>query len=224
MSDYVPLKPITGPDEPALPPEQAVQPPPKKSKVMVRVLAACGAVAVILVIAMFLGGYLVRNQMKELGLDPELMQTSPALAVAKAMVAANPDVFELVSVDDEKRLITIRNKQTGKTDILDMDAKKVAWTVALPKSKYPEPDPNLIKDTSAVVTISQDNEFFIGRDKVAQADIPTRIRNILKDKRADEQIIYIKSGKGVKYGTVVSVIDAIRDAGFDRIALVAEKD
>jgi len=97
-------------------------------------------------------------------------------------------------------------------------------SVALPKSKYPEPDPNIIKDTSAVVAIPQDNEFFIGRDKVAQADIPTRIRNILKDKRADEQVVYIKSGKEVKYGTVVSVIDAIRDAGFDRIGLVAEKE
>jgi biopolymer transport protein ExbD len=36
--------------------------------------------------------------------------------------------------------------------------------------------------------------------------------------------VYIKSGKLVKYGTVVSVIDSIRDAGFDRIGLVAEKE
>ena len=28
----------------------------------------------------------------------------------------------------------------------------------------------------------------------------------------------------MKYGTVVSVIDSIRDAGFDRIGLVAEKE
>jgi biopolymer transport protein ExbD len=97
-------------------------------------------------------------------------------------------------------------------------------SVALPRSKYPEADPNIIKDTSAVVAIPEDNQFFIGRDKVAQADIPTRVRNILKDKRADEQVVYIKSGREVKYGTVVSVIDAIRDAGFDRIGLVAEKE
>jgi biopolymer transport protein ExbD len=36
--------------------------------------------------------------------------------------------------------------------------------------------------------------------------------------------VYIKSGVLVKYGTVVSVIDSIRDAGFDRIGLVAEKE
>ncbi|HEY3136981.1 MAG TPA: biopolymer transporter ExbD [Blastocatellia bacterium] len=97
-------------------------------------------------------------------------------------------------------------------------------SVALPKSKYPEPDPNIIKDTSAVIAIPADGEFYIGRDKVAQADIPTRIKNILKDKPAPEQVVYIKSGKLVKYGTVVEVIDSIRDAGFDRIGLVAEKE
>ena len=97
-------------------------------------------------------------------------------------------------------------------------------SVALPKSKYPEPDPNIIKDTSAVVAIPTDGEFFIGREKVTQTDIPARIKNILKDKPAPDQVVYIKSGKEVKYGTVVSIIDAIRDAGFDRIGLVAEKE
>ena len=93
----------------------------------------------------------------------------------------------------------------------------------MPKSKYPEPDPNIIKDTSAVIAIPDNGEFYIGRDKVAQADIPARIRSILKDKPVPDQVVYIKSGKLVKYGTVVSIIDSIRDAGFDRIGLVAEK-
>lgn len=97
-------------------------------------------------------------------------------------------------------------------------------SVALPKSKYPEPDPNIIKDTSAVVAIPKDGEFFIGKEKVPQADIPTRVKNILKDKKPEDQVVYIKSGKEVKYGTVVSVIDAIREAGFERIGLVAEKE
>jgi len=97
-------------------------------------------------------------------------------------------------------------------------------SVALPKSKYPEPDPNIIKDTSAVIAIPDNGEFYIGRDKVAQADIPARIRSILKDKPVPDQVVYIKCGKLVKYGTVVSIIDSIRDAGFDRIGLVAEKE
>ena len=97
-------------------------------------------------------------------------------------------------------------------------------SVVLPISKYPELDPNIIKDTSAVIAIPKDGEFYVGRDKVAQVDIPTRVRNILKDKPAPDQVVYIKSSLGVKYGTVVSVIDSVRDAGFDRIGLVSEKE
>ena len=97
-------------------------------------------------------------------------------------------------------------------------------SVELPKSLYPDPDPNIIKDTSAVVAIPHDGEFYIGRDQVAQVDIPKKIMAILKDKPVPEQVVYIKSGRLVKYGTVVSVIDSIREAGFDRIGLVAEKE
>src|SRR5215471_18414200 len=97
-------------------------------------------------------------------------------------------------------------------------------SVALPKSKYPEPDPNIIKDTSAVVAIPKDGEYYLGRDKVALADLPQRVKTILKDKSPTDQVVYVKSGQGVKYGTVVEVIDSIRDAGFDRIGLVAEKE
>jgi biopolymer transport protein ExbD len=97
-------------------------------------------------------------------------------------------------------------------------------SVALPKSKYPDPDPNIIKDTSAVVAIPNNGEYYIGRDKVALADIPQRVKTILKDKPVPDQVVYVKSSKGVKYGEVVAVIDQIREAGFDRIGLVAEKE
>ena len=97
-------------------------------------------------------------------------------------------------------------------------------SVALPKSKYPDPDPNIIKDTSAVVAIPNNGEYYIGRDKIALVDIPQKVKTILKDKPVPDQVVYVKSSKGVKYGEVVLVIDSIREAGFDRIGLVAEKE
>lgn len=122
MSNYVPpTTPIGGPAGQPFPPQQSFPPPPqKKSNVMVWVLAGCGTFVVIGVIAVFLGGYFVWNKAKEAGLDPELMQKRPAMAVAKMMVAANPDV-ELVSVDDEKGLITVKDKKTGKTITVNLD-------------------------------------------------------------------------------------------------------
>ncbi|MFY9607693.1 MAG: biopolymer transporter ExbD [Blastocatellia bacterium] len=97
-------------------------------------------------------------------------------------------------------------------------------SVALPQSKYPDPDPNIIKDTSAVIAIPNNGEYYIGRDKIALTDIPQQVKKILKDKPAPEQVVYVKASTGVKYGEVVLVIDSIREAGFDRIGLVAEKE
>ncbi len=42
-------------------------------------------------------------------------------------------------------------------------------------------------------------------------------------KPSDPQIVYIKGGINVPYGEIVNVIDAIREAGFDQIGLVADK-
>ncbi len=97
-------------------------------------------------------------------------------------------------------------------------------SVALPKSKYPDPDPNIVKDTSVVIAIPNDGEYYIGRDKIALGDIPKAVERALKDKPAADQVVYIKSGQKVKYGTVVEVINSVRDSGFDRIGLVSEKE
>ncbi|MCI0490128.1 MAG: hypothetical protein L0229_26340 [Blastocatellia bacterium] len=49
-----------------------------------------------------------------------MAEDQPALAVAKFVTAMNPDL-ELVSVDEEKGLITIKNKKTGKTVTVNVD-------------------------------------------------------------------------------------------------------
>ena len=100
-------------------------------------------------------------------------------------------------------------------------------SVAVPKSRNPDLDDNIVKETSAVIAIPNDNEFYIGRDKMnAKEDIAAKVTSILKDKRPDEQIVYIKAGKLAKYGTVVDVIDILRnsDPPWERIGLVTEKE
>jgi biopolymer transport protein ExbD len=80
-----------------------------------------------------------------------------------------------------------------------------------------------VPPNSVIISIPLDDEFYFGKAKVAQADLVEKIKLALKDKPAAEQIVYIKAGVSVKYGTVVSVVNAIRAAGFDRIGLVADK-
>jgi hypothetical protein len=115
MSNYVPPTTPIG-----MPPQQQFPPPPqKKSNTLTYVLVGCGTFVILGVIAVIAGGYFVFNKAKEAGLDPELMQKQPALATAKMMVAMNPDI-ELVSVDEAKGLITVKDKNTGETVTINL--------------------------------------------------------------------------------------------------------
>lgn len=80
---------------------------------------------------MILGGagffavsYLVYNKAakvaKQSGFDTELMKKNPTLAAAKMAIAADPDV-ELVSSDDDKGTLTVRDKKTGEVVTITAD-------------------------------------------------------------------------------------------------------
>lgn len=84
-------------------------------------------------------------------------------------------------------------------------------------------DTNLIDPNSTVISIPADGEVYFNKVRISLADVPERVRQALKDKPPDEQVAYIKAGISVSYGFVISVIDAIREAGIDQIGLVAEK-
>ncbi|MEK6303766.1 MAG: hypothetical protein AABO41_23925 [Acidobacteriota bacterium] len=117
MSNYVPPTTPIG-----MPPQQQFPPPApqKKSSVWTWVLVGCGTFLILGVIAVVGGGYFVYNKAREAGLDPVLMQKQPTLAAAKIMVAMNPDI-ELVSVDEEKGLITVKDKKTGDTVTINLE-------------------------------------------------------------------------------------------------------
>jgi biopolymer transport protein TolR len=101
-------------------------------------------------------------------------------------------------------------------------------SVALPKSKNPEADADIIKETSAVIAITDKNEVYLGKDKLPNEDLSSRLKEVLKekfkDKPPDKQVVYVKADQGVPYGNVVKVIDAIREAQYDRIGLVSDKE
>jgi biopolymer transport protein ExbD len=79
-------------------------------------------------------------------------------------------------------------------------------------------------DTTVVVYVPRDGEFYVGKERVAQAEIPDRLKDAFKDTPPEGRVVYIKAGLDVSYTTVVSVIDTIRGAGFNQIGLVADAD
>jgi hypothetical protein len=98
--------------------------PPQKSNTLKYLLFGCLGIILIgglitVAITMF-----VVKKAKDVGFDSGLMEKNPAVAIAKMAAAANPDV-DVVSTDEDKQTITLREKSTGKTVTLNFeDIKK----------------------------------------------------------------------------------------------------
>jgi biopolymer transport protein TolR len=99
-----------------------------------------------------------------------------------------------------------------------------AVSVALPKGVNPDEEGDITTDTAVVVSIPFAGSYYVNRDPVGKDDLVKTIETRMKlRKPSDPQVVYIRGGVGVPYGEVVDVIDSIRNAGFDRIGLVADR-
>jgi biopolymer transport protein TolR len=98
-------------------------------------------------------------------------------------------------------------------------------TVNMPKDlNNPVEDQRITSDNSVVIAIPNDNEYYLGKDRVTKEQIKDKVEKMLeKIKKEEDKVVYIKSGVGVSYGEVVNVINEVRALGVDRIGLVADK-
>ena len=98
-------------------------------------------------------------------------------------------------------------------------------TVALPKNMTnPDVDPNIIKESSIVISVPNDGEYYLAKQRVAKEQLTDKVDTLLKGiKNENDRIVYIKSGVNVSYGDVVTVINEVRKLGVDKIGLVADK-
>ena len=97
-------------------------------------------------------------------------------------------------------------------------------SVNIPREmKTPEEDAEITKDTSVVISIPNNSDFYIDKDPFPLTGLGEKIKSMMKDKAPDKRIVYIKSGVEVDYGTVVQAIDTIRKQEIDKIGLVADR-
>lgn len=98
-------------------------------------------------------------------------------------------------------------------------------TVNLPKDlNNPQEDQRIIKDNSIVIAIPSDGEYYLGKDRVTKEQVKDKVEKMLGlIKKEEDKVVYIKSGVGVSYGDVVTVINEVRALGVDKIGLVADK-
>jgi hypothetical protein len=100
----------------ATPPQLPHPEPAKKTNPLIWILAAVGGLFALVIIAVVAGGLFIAKKASD-------MAASPGLTAIKLMVAANPDV-ELVSSDEAKSTVTIREKKTGKLVTVSFDQIK----------------------------------------------------------------------------------------------------
>src|SRR6266849_3482524 len=129
-----------GPASAAPPPGPAVPPPPMaaapqptaatppvgpataaKTSPLVWILGGCFG---LLVLGAIIGGltmYYIAHKARQAA---HMIEKNPALAVTRMMAAANPDI-DVLSTDEDKGTITVRDKKTGKTMTMNFaDAQK----------------------------------------------------------------------------------------------------
>lgn len=87
----------------------------------------------------------------------------------------------------------------------------------------PDEDGDISKDTSVIVAIPDNNNFYIGKDLFPLDQLGEVVKRRMEGKTPDKRIVYIKSGIDVDYGRVVQAIDTIRRQDIDKIGLVADK-
>src|SRR5215213_81273 len=98
-------------------------------------------------------------------------------------------------------------------------------TVPVPKNMTnPDVDPKIIKESSIVISIPNDVEYYLGKKQLRKEQLAEEVERMLeKIKNEQDRIVYIKSGAGVTYGVVVNVINDVRKVGVDKIGLVVDK-
>lgn len=105
------------------PPQQPPVAPPKKTSPWVWILGGCGVLVVLIVLALVATGLFVAKKVKDAGIDPDLMKKNPAVAVTKMMAAMNPDI-EVLDVDEDRGIIRVRDKKSGKTMTMNFEDVK----------------------------------------------------------------------------------------------------
>jgi len=97
-------------------------------------------------------------------------------------------------------------------------------SVNLPRDmNSPDQDPDIAKDTSVVIAIPDNNNFYIGKEQFPLDALGDKVKKLMENKTPEKRIVYIKSGVDVDYGRVVQAIDTIRKQDIDKIGLVADK-
>ena len=71
-----------------------------------------------------------------------------------------------------------------------------------------------------VLTVSRDRAVFLDKERVARAMLGETLQRLARFR--PDVTLYLRADRDVPYGMVVEVMDAIKQAGIDRLGMVTE--
>jgi biopolymer transport protein ExbD len=94
-------------------------------------------------------------------------------------------------------------------------------SVELARTRNPIDMKEADRDDAVLVAITRDGKFWLGKDRVNIEDLAARVNDLLSSRL--DKTVFLKSDLRAKYGDVVQVVDSIRNAGVDKVALLTER-
>jgi biopolymer transport protein ExbD len=91
--------------------------------------------------------------------------------------------------------------------------------VSLPSASNTTEKPDTSDQT--VVYIDAQSHLYVNALEMSEAELINRLTQILEDK--PEKIVYLKGDKDAPYSAIMKMMDALRGAKIDTVALIADK-
>lgn len=76
------------------------------------------------------------------------------------------------------------------------------------------------EDEPLVVTLDKEGEIYLGKVKVPQTLLSQQLGSMSDEEK--KRPIYLRADKSVAYGDVVSIMDVIKNAGFEKLGMITQ--
>ena len=83
-----------------------------------------------------------------------------------------------------------------------------------------DPDPERIADGQIVLSYSADKRISINSAPVTLPELDDRLREIFEERR--EKTLFIMGAGTLRYGEIITVLDAAKGAGVEKVGIVTE--
>jgi biopolymer transport protein ExbD/biopolymer transport protein TolR len=93
--------------------------------------------------------------------------------------------------------------------------------VELSRTRNPVDMKEADRDDAVLIAVTRDGKLYLGQDRVVIEDLAAKVNDLLATRL--EKTVFVRSDFRSKYGDVVQVVDAIRNAGVDKVGLLTER-